>query len=393
MPEQPDSGYIISVTGLETYRALTDAFADSYKPALAAELLAARHATIMVCINAATLAALAPLHQRYGLRLWRDQTYHYMTGTMAAFRALLVRWPHAADPELGAALAQALGVPFRLALEVPWLGAAPEGWGQGPVLMGIVNVTPDSFSDGGQFSTPSTAVRHALQLVAAGASILDIGGESTRPGAAAVPIAEELNRVLPVIRAVARETQTPISIDTYKPEVAEAALESGATIVNDITGLTNPKMTALVAKTGVPAIIMHMQGTPQTMQDAPVYEDVMADVLTWLDKAGQQAIAAGVRPEQIIIDPGVGFGKTVEHNLEILARSGDFLRLGYPVLIGASRKSVVGKVLNLPVTDRREGTAATVAMSVLQGADIIRVHDVEQMRRVSIMTQAMLRRG
>jgi dihydropteroate synthase len=392
MTEHLDGGYIISVTGLETYQELLDAYEASQKPGLAAELLAARHATIMVCLQADIVATLESACRRYHLRLWHDHSYQYITGALAAFRALLMRWPHGADVELGAELAQALEVPFRLAQQVPWLGAAPAGWGRGPVLMGIVNVTPDSFSDGGKYLATSQAVEHALQLIDEGAGILDIGGESTRPGAAAVPTEEELSRVVPVIAAIVRETQVPISIDTYKPEVAQAALDAGATIINDITGLTNPKMTQLAARTGAPTIIMHMQGKPQTMQDAPHYDDVMADVLTWLDQACQRAIEAGVRPEQIIIDPGVGFGKTVEHNLEILARSSDFLRLGYPLLIGASRKSVVGKVLNLPVTDRMEGTAATVAVSVQEGADIIRVHDVAQMQRVSLMTQAIERR-
>ncbi len=229
-------------------------------------------------------------------------------------------------------------------------------------------------------------------MVEEGADIIDIGGESSRPGAESVGINEEIKRVVPVIEKLACEVDCPISIDTYKTEVAKEALEAGATIVNDISGLRmDEKMPELVAKTGAPVIIMHMQGTPKTMQKNPHYECVMGEIISFLRKQAEVALKAGVQKDKIIIDPGIGFGKTRDHNLEIMKKFSELKSLGYPILMGTSRKSFIGATLDLPVEDRLEGTAATVVYSVVQGANIIRVHNVKEMARVAKMTDAMLK--
>ncbi|MDO8885917.1 dihydropteroate synthase [Candidatus Oleimmundimicrobium sp.] len=259
-------------------------------------------------------------------------------------------------------------------------------------LMGILNITPDSFSDGGSYFKTETAVSRGIAMVEEGADIIDVGGESTRPGVESVSLEEELKRVIPVIERLACEINCPISIDTYKSEVAKKALEAGATIVNDISGFQMDKnMPKLVAKTGVPIIIMHMQGTPEMMQKNPHYECVMREIISFLREKAEVALKAGVQKDKIIIDPGIGFGKTREHNLEIMRKLPELKNLGYPILIGTSRKSFIGTTLNLPVEDRLEGTAATVAYSIVQGANIIRVHDVKEMVRVAKMTDAMVR--
>jgi dihydropteroate synthase len=259
--------------------------------------------------------------------------------------------------------------------------------------MGVLNATPDSFSDGGRYLSVENALQHAREMIAAGVDIIDVGGESTRPGADWVSAAQEVERVVPVIRALSEEVSVPISIDTYKPEVARAALAAGASIINDINGLRQAEMLSLAAETGVPVILMHMQGEPRTMQQNPSYQNVVAEVLDWLEQACNRAQAAGVKREQLIIDPGIGFGKTTEHNLMLLRRLRDLRILGYPILVGTSRKSLVGNVLQLPVDQRSEGTAATVAAAILQGADIVRVHDVEAMRRVAVMSDAIANVG
>jgi dihydropteroate synthase len=258
-------------------------------------------------------------------------------------------------------------------------------------VMGIVNVTPDSFSDGGRYYDPPAAIRHGLQLVEEGADILDIGGESTRPGADEVTTKEELSRVLPVIEGLAANG-VPISIDTMKAEVARAALDAGASIVNDVSaGRADPDMFPLVAERRVPLVLMHMRGDPRTMQKDPTYKDVVGDVFRFLAGRADAACNAGVSENHIIIDPGFGFGKTREHNLVLLRRLREFTSLGYPVLAGTSRKSFIGLTLDLPVEERLEGTAATVAMAVANGAAIIRVHDVAAMRRVAGMVEAVIR--
>ncbi|MBM4079471.1 MAG: dihydropteroate synthase [Planctomycetes bacterium] len=257
------------------------------------------------------------------------------------------------------------------------------------LVMGVLNVTPDSFSDGGQHFAAEAAVRHGLEMVEAGADIIDVGGESTRPGAETVPETDEIRRVVPVIEALMAKATPFISIDTYKPAVAAAALDAGARMVNDVNGLRDAKMMALVARRGVPAVIMHMQGTPRDMQKNPTYADVVGDILAFLRAQIAAAVRAGVAAERLIVDPGIGFGKTVAHNLEILRRLDEFRSLGRPVMIGTSRKSFIGHVLGVPVEQRLMGTAATVAWAVAKGARIVRVHDVREAAQVVRMCDAI----
>lgn len=258
------------------------------------------------------------------------------------------------------------------------------------LVMGILNVTPDSFFDGGKFPSPEPAVVYALQMVEAGVDIIDIGGESTRPGAKPISVQEEIKRIIPIIEKVVKETTIPISVDTYKAEVARAALNAGAQIINDITAMTNdPVMLSLSATFGVPIILMHMQGMPQTMQTHPEYQNVISDIINYLKNAILNAKNAGIKEEQIVIDPGIGFGKTSEHNLIILRRLSEFLKLNRPILVGVSRKSFIGKILDLQVNERIEGTAAAVAISVINGAKIVRVHDVKEMVRVAKIADAI----
>lgn len=259
-------------------------------------------------------------------------------------------------------------------------------------IMGIVNVTPDSFSDGGQCLDPNKAVAHAQKIAAQGADIIDIGGESTRPGAESVSVEHELARIIPVITRITGELPTPISVDTYKSAVAEKAIQAGASIVNDISGLRfSPDMARVVAEHGAAVVIMHIKGTPRDMQHNPVYADVVGEIKTYLEESIERALNAGVAEEQILIDPGIGFGKTREHNLEILNRLGEFRVLGRPIVVGTSRKKFIGAILNLPQPEQRiEGTAATVALGIERGACVMRVHDVAQMVRVARMTDAIL---
>jgi len=265
---------------------------------------------------------------------------------------------------------------------------------QRTVIMGILNVTPDSFYDGGRYARAEAAVQHALQMVQDGADIVDIGGESTRPGSQPVPEEEELRRVLPVIEAVRGQVDVPISIDTTKSRVAERALQAGACMVNDISGLGfDPRMAEVVARHGALCCVMHIQGTPQTMQQNPQYEDVVRDISRYFEERLALAERAGIPRENIWLDPGIGFGKTVEHNLEILRRLREFTAFGLPILIGTSRKSFIGKILgDLPPEERLEGTAATVAIAIMNGANAVRVHDVREMVRVARMTDAVCRR-
>ena len=262
-----------------------------------------------------------------------------------------------------------------------------------PLLLGIVNVTPDSFSDGGRYFDSEAAVAHAVRLVDEGADMLDIGAESTRPGAAPVEAIEELRRLIPVVKAIAKAVAVPISVDTSKASVAKAAIDEGAVIVNDVTGLQgDPAMVDLIAQTGAGIVLMHMQGTPQTMQQAPEYHDVVEDVAAFLSAQAQYAIGRGVAQSQIILDPGIGFGKLLVQNLDLLGQLSRFVQLGYPLLIGPSRKSFIGQLTGQPVEDRAWGTAAAVAIAVEQGAHILRVHDVRAMRDVVEVAAAITRR-
>ncbi len=262
-------------------------------------------------------------------------------------------------------------------------------------IMGILNVTPDSFSDGGRYVDADRATGRAREMAAQGADIIDIGGESTRPGARPLSEDEELARIIPVIRQLAHELLTPISVDTYKSAVAEKALAAGASIVNDISGLRfSPDMAKVAADHGAAVVIMHIKGTPRDMQEKPVYADVVSEVASYLEEGVEMALSAGMDREQILIDPGIGFGKTLEHNLTILERLGEFRAIGRPILLGTSRKKFIGTVLDAPEAERRlEGTAATVALGIERGARVMRVHDVAQMVRVARMTDAILKRN
>jgi len=252
-----------------------------------------------------------------------------------------------------------------------------------PLLMGVVNVTPDSFSDGGRYQDVEAAVAHAIQLVEEGADLLDIGGESTRPGAGVVDAAEERRRTIPVVTALAKVVTVPISIDTSKADLARAALDAGAVLVNDVTGLRgDPAMVDVVAETRAGVVLMHMQGTPRTMQQSPDYEDVVGEISAFFDERICFAMAHGINRRQIILDPGIGFGKLLVHNLMLLARLSSFLHFECPLLIGVSRKAFLGQLVGRPVLERQWATAAAVAMAVDRGAGIIRVHDVRAMKEV-----------
>jgi dihydropteroate synthase len=266
-----------------------------------------------------------------------------------------------------------------------------------PAVMGILNVTPDSFSDGGRFADADAAVACALQMAADGADIVDVGGESTRPGSAPVGAETEIARTVPVIRALAARTDAVLSIDTTKPEVAEAAVAAGARMINDVSGLRHGDALArIAARSGAHLVLMHSRGTPADMQKDPAhleYSDVVADVAAELSRSADRAIAAGVRRDRIWIDPGIGFAKTPEQNYALLARLGEIAALGYPVLVGPSRKAFIGAATGAPVGDRLGGTAAAVALSVLNGARGVRVHDVAAMRQAALVAHAVRGRG
>lgn len=262
------------------------------------------------------------------------------------------------------------------------------------LVMGVVNVTPDSFSDGGLYYDPRAAVEHALRLEEEGADILDIGGESTRPGSDFVTLDEELKRVMPVLDGIMDRVEVPVSIDTTKAEVARQALGAGCAMVNDISAMRlDPEMPGLVAAKGVPVCLMHMRGMPKDMQVDPRYDDVVGEISAFLRERAEGAVEAGVDPANILVDPGIGFGKTLEHNLEILRRLKEFRSLGYPILMGTSRKSFIGRILELAEDQRLEGTAASVALGIAGGADIVRVHDVKEMVRVARVADAILGKG
>jgi dihydropteroate synthase len=260
-----------------------------------------------------------------------------------------------------------------------------------PVLMGVLNVTPDSFSDGGLWLTAGAAVDHGLEMAEAGAAIVDVGGESTRPGAGDVPEEEELRRILPVIESLCRQTTALISVDTRKPSVARKAVEAGALIINDTTGEpTDYEMDGVVADADVAIVEMHSRGTPATMRSMAHYTDVVTEVLGWLDDRADRLMERGVSRDSIVLDPGIGFAKSAEQSLAVIQRIEEVVALGYPVLIGTSRKSFIGAVLDVPEDARLEGTAASIAWAIAKGVKIVRVHDVPEMSRVLRMTTAIM---
>ncbi len=253
------------------------------------------------------------------------------------------------------------------------------------LVMGVLNVTPDSFSDGGEFFDAEVAIAHGVDMAEQGADIIDVGGESTRPRSDPVSPEEELKRVRPVVEGLLQKVDVPISIDTRRPIVAKEIIELGAQMVNDVSGLRDPEMVSTVANLNVPVVVMHMLGTPKTMQEKPEYKDVMGEIIGYLRDQIENVVKGGIQKENIIVDPGIGFGKTIDHNLEIIRRLGEMRSLGLPILVGASRKSFIGKILDSEVVDRLEGSLATLVSSVLNGANIARVHDVgESVRAVKI---------
>ncbi len=260
-------------------------------------------------------------------------------------------------------------------------------------IMGVLNITPDSFSDGGLYFDREKAVEHALRLAEEGADILDIGGESTRPGSDTVSVEEEIRRTVPVIEAVAKKIKVPISIDTYKADVARRALDAGASLVNDISGLRfDPEMPKVVAQYRAPLILMHIKGRPKDMQQNPVYEALIPEIMDYLRISIRLAAKSGIPEDTLIIDPGIGFGKTIDHNLEIIRNLKEFTLLGRPVAVGVSRKAFIGKILGgASSSERVEGTAAAVAIAIMNGARIVRVHDVKEMAKVARVADAVLK--
>ncbi|MDP6456854.1 MAG: dihydropteroate synthase [Candidatus Marinimicrobia bacterium] len=262
------------------------------------------------------------------------------------------------------------------------------------LIVGVLNVTPDSFSDGGNNLDPAIAIERAHAMVAEGADIIDVGGESTRPGAVPITLAEEMQRVLPVVQELTASLDVPVSIDTYKSQLARETLEMGAEIINDISGLRfDSDMAGVVAYYGASVIIMHMKGTPRDMQIDPHYDDLMGDLEQFFVAQINVARTAGIRDDQIVIDPGIGFGKTVADNFIILNSLQLLVQLGFPVMVGPSRKSFIGSTLDLAVDDRLEGTASAITAAILNGARIVRVHDVKEMKRVAKMTDAIRLEG
>lgn len=269
-----------------------------------------------------------------------------------------------------------------------------QSWLKAPsrtLIMGILNVTPDSFSDGREFSDSKQAAEHALKIIDEGADMIDIGGESTRPGAEPVSLVDELNRTIPVIEALRQQSECLISIDTYKSTVAKAALDAGADLVNDISGFTfDTDMAPLVAERNVPVILMHIKGTPRDMQKNPYYDNLMHEIVDFFNEQIAMAKKKGIHGTKIILDPGIGFGKSLEDNFEIIRELRQICAKGYPVLLGPSRKSFIGTALDLPVEERLEGTLASITAGVLNGARIVRVHDVKETRRAVTITEKII---
>lgn len=258
------------------------------------------------------------------------------------------------------------------------------------LIMGILNVTPDSFSDGGMYYDATQAIEFALQMAEEGADIIDVGGESTRPGAKTVELQKECDRILPVIEGIRTKSDILISIDTYKSEVARQSIATGAGMVNDISGMTfDPNMVDIIKESGLPVVIMHIKGTPKNMQKNPYYEDLMQELTEYFEERKKFARAKGILDQQIILDPGIGFGKRPQDNFQLLRELKKIVDMGFPVLIGPSRKSFIGLTLDLPVDQRLEGTAAAVTTGILKGARIVRVHDVKEMKRVALITDSI----
>jgi len=258
-------------------------------------------------------------------------------------------------------------------------------------LMGVLNVTPDSFSDGGKIFKPEDAINRAWRMVEQGADIIDVGGESTRPGADSIPVEEELRRVIPVIKELTKKTDIPVSIDTYKSEVAREALDAGAEMINDISALRfDPRMKEVAFRYDVPVVLMHIKGTPKNMQDNPSYDNLIQEISDYLRESIEKAEDSGIAQDKIIIDPGIGFGKRLKDNLEILRNLEKLASLGKPILVGLSRKSFIGKVLDLPLDERMEGSLAALAVAICNGAKILRVHDVKESKRAAQMVDAIL---
>lgn len=271
------------------------------------------------------------------------------------------------------------------------IGGGELDLGSRTLVMGVVNVTPDSFSNPGEHFEPDAAIEAALAMEADGADIVDVGGESTRPGSQPIGVEEELERVMPVIEGLAGRLEIPISSDTRRAQVARRAIDGGARIINDVTSFGDGAMVELASSTDVGCVLMHMLGEPATMQENPAYEDVMGEIAAFLKARSGRLVEAGVERERIVLDPGIGFGKTLEHNLEIFNRLGELSALGFPVLVGPSRKRFIGAILGTEVDERLEGTTAAVAYAIVRGARIVRVHDVKAMVRVARMTDALLR--
>jgi len=258
------------------------------------------------------------------------------------------------------------------------------------LIMGILNVTPDSFSDGGMYYNATQAIEFALQMEEEGADIIDVGGESTRPGAKTVELQKECDRILPVIEGIRTKSDILISIDTYKSEVARQSIATGAGMVNDISGMTfDPNMVDVIKDSGLPVVIMHIKGTPENMQKNPYYEDLMQELTEYFEERKKFARAKGILDQQIILDPGIGFGKRLQDNFQLLRELKKIVDMGFPVLIGPSKKSFIGLTLDLPIDQRLEGTAAAVTTGILKGARIVRVHDVKAIKRVALITDAI----
>ena len=258
------------------------------------------------------------------------------------------------------------------------------------LIMGILNVTPDSFSDGGMYYDATQAIEFALQMAEEGADIIDVGGESTRPGAKTVELQKECDRILPVIEGIRTKSDILISIDTYKSEVARQSIATGAGMVNDISGMTfDPNMVDVIKDSGLPVVIMHIKGTPKNMQKNPYYKDLMQELTEYFEERKKFARAKGILDQQIILDPGIGFGKRLQDNFQLLRELKKIVDMGFPVLIGPSKKSFIGLTLDLPIDQRLEGTAAAVTTGILKGARIVRVHDVKEMKRVALITDSI----
>ena len=322
-----------------------------------------------------------------------DSTDVLIMGTPRQMRGLVSKlsWQPFGLPELGDRISSLLDTLDGPGASVLRAGPHTLDLAERVHVMGILNVTPDSFSDGGEFLRPTAAAEQARRMIDEGADIIDVGGQSSRPGSQPVSEDDELERVVPVIRKVREEWDGPVSVDTYRARVAEEALAAGATMVNDITAFSaEPRIAEVTARAGAAAVLMHMRGTPATMQQDTAYDDLMGELAFFLGAAVDRALAAGVGDDQIAIDPGIGFGKTTEHNLAILRRLPELAVLGRPILVGPSRKSFIGNILDLPVEERLEGTLATVASAVVQGARILRVHDVRPTVRVARMVEACI---